>query len=111
KARNKRAAEVLGKLGLKDRMKHLPNELSGGHKQRVAIARAIVNKPQIILADEPTGALDTKIGRQIMDLFKVLHQDGTTIVLITHEQEVAAYADRIIFVRDGIITGDEADKD
>ncbi|MCP2034191.1 putative ABC transport system ATP-binding protein [Planomicrobium sp. HSC-17F08] len=111
KARNKRAAEVLGKLGLKDRMKHLPNELSGGQKQRVAIARAIVNKPQIILADEPTGALDTKTGRQIMDLFKVLHQDGTTIVLITHEQEVAAYADRIIFVRDGIITGDEAGKD
>jgi putative ABC transport system ATP-binding protein len=107
KARNERASEVLEKLGLKERIKHLPSELSGGQKQRVAIARAIVNKPQVILADEPTGALDTKTGRQIMDLFKMLHQEGTTIILVTHEQEVAAYANRTIFVRDGMITSTE----
>lgn len=107
KTRNERATEVLGKLGLKDRIKHLPNELSGGQKQRVAIARAIVNKPQVILADEPTGSLDTRTGQQIMDLFKILHQEGTTIILVTHEREVAAYANRTIFVRDGIITNTE----
>lgn len=109
KEREERATEALEKLGLTDRMKHLPNELSGGQKQRVAIARAIVNQPQIILADEPTGALDTQTSRQIMNLFSMLHQEGTTIILVTHEQEIAAYAKRTIFVRDGRITGGESE--
>lgn len=109
KERNERATEALEKLGLKERMKHLPNELSGGQKQRVAIARAIVNQPEIILADEPTGALDTQTSGQIMDLFTMLHQEGTTIILVTHEQEIAAYAKRTIFVRDGMMTGKESE--
>lgn len=107
KEREERAEDALEKLGLTERMKHLPTELSGGQKQRVAIARSIVNQPQIILADEPTGALDTQTGGQIMDLFTMLHQEGTTIVIVTHEQEIAAYADRTIFVRDGMVTGGE----
>jgi putative ABC transport system ATP-binding protein len=107
KERNERAIEALEKVGLTDRMKHLPNELSGGQKQRVAIARAIVNQPQIILADEPTGALDTQTGRQIMELFTMLHKEGTTIILVTHEEEIAAYANQMIFVRDGMVTGSE----
>jgi putative ABC transport system ATP-binding protein len=105
--RDEHAMMVLEKLGLQNRMKHFPNELSGGQKQRVAIARAIVNHPQIILADEPTGALDTRAGRQIMDLFTMLHEEGTTIVLVTHEQEVATYANRLLFVRDGAVIGEE----
>lgn len=109
KERDEWATEALEKLGLAERMKHLPTELSGGQKQRVAIARAIVNQPQIILADEPTGALDTRTGEQIMDLFTMLHQEGTTIVLVTHEREIAAYADRTIFVRDGMVTGGETE--
>lgn len=105
--REEKAAEALQKVGLQDRMNHMPNELSGGQKQRVAIARAIVNEPKIILADEPTGALDTKTSAQVMELFKMLHQEGTTIVLVTHEPEIAAYADRTVFIRDGEIVQEE----
>lgn len=103
KHRLKRAAEMLKKVGLADRLGHLPNELSGGQKQRVAIARSIVNKPDIILADEPTGALDSKTGVQIMKMLTLLNQEGTTIILVTHESEVANYANRTIFIRDGRI--------
>jgi|SRR5690625_2948815 len=104
KERLQRAEEALDKVDLKDRMTHLPNELSGGQKQRVAIARSIVNKPSIILADEPTGALDSKTGVQIMEMFTLLNQEGTTVILVTHEAEVASYAARTIFVRDGKLT-------
>lgn len=108
KERMRRAEEALEKVGLKDRMTHLPNELSGGQKQRVAIARAIVNEPSIILADEPTGALDSKTGIQIMDMFTMLNQEGTTVILVTHEAEVASYATRTVFVRDGeLVSADE----
>ena len=106
KDREERAAEALVKVGLGDRMDHLPNELSGGQKQRVAIARSIVNNPDLILADEPTGALDTKTSVQIMDLFTMLNQEGTTIILVTHEREIAEYARRTVFVRDGLIVQD-----
>ena len=103
-----RAREALEKVGLSERMDYLPNKLSGGQKQRVAIARAIVNEPQVILADEPTGALDSKTSKQIMELFTMLNkEEGTTIVVVTHEQGVAAYADRIIYVRDGTIIQDD----
>jgi len=108
KKREQQAIETLDKLGLATHVKHLPTELSGGQKQRVAIARAIVNNPQIILADEPTGALDTQTGRQIMELFTMLHREKeTTIVLVTHDHEVATYADRIVFIRDGTIIDEE----
>ncbi|CAM3901686.1 ABC transporter ATP-binding protein [Mesobacillus thioparans] len=103
KERLERARAALEKVGLGDRMDHLPNALSGGQKQRVAIARAIVNEPKIILADEPTGALDTKTSETIMELFTGLNEEGSTIVLVTHEAEVAEYAQRIIMVRDGLI--------
>jgi putative ABC transport system ATP-binding protein len=102
--RQSRAEEALIKVGLADRMDHLPNALSGGQKQRVAIARAIVNKPKIILADEPTGALDSKTSVAIMEQFRELNQEeGVTIIVVTHESEVAEYAKRTIFVRDGMI--------
>ncbi|ARJ25608.1 macrolide ABC transporter ATP-binding protein (plasmid) [Bacillus mycoides] len=104
--RRKRALEALGKVGLADRVHHLPNELSGGQKQRVAIARAIANNPTFIMADEPTGALDTKSGEQVMDIFTKLNAEGTTIVMVTHEEEVAAYSSRRIILRDGKITED-----
>lgn len=105
--RLERAKEALEKVGLAERIDYLPNKLSGGQKQRVAIARAIVNHPQIILADEPTGALDSKTSAQIMELFtKLNREEGTTIVVVTHERGVAAYADRIVYVKDGKITQD-----
>jgi putative ABC transport system ATP-binding protein len=107
KEREERAKHALDKVGLSDRVNHLPNELSGGQKQRVAIARSIVNDPKIILADEPTGALDSKTSISIMEQFTELNKEGTTVILVTHEQEVADYAKRIITVRDGSILSDE----
>ncbi|MEI4829881.1 ABC transporter ATP-binding protein [Bacillus sp. FJAT-53711] len=104
--RRERALEALGKVGLADRVHHLPNELSGGQKQRVAIARAIANNPTFIMADEPTGALDTTSGEQVMNIFTQLNKEGTTIVMVTHEEEVAAYSSRRIVLRDGRITED-----
>jgi putative ABC transport system ATP-binding protein len=101
KERRARAEAALEKVGLSERMKHLPSELSGGQKQRVAIARSIVNNPTLILADEPTGALDTKTSADIMEQFSRLNADGTTVVVITHEPEVAEYTSRTVIVRDG----------
>ncbi|MCY7434928.1 ABC transporter ATP-binding protein [Bacillus pumilus] len=106
KERKERAEMALEKVGLTDRMKHMPSELSGGQKQRVAIARAIVNKPQLILADEPTGALDSKTSFSIMEQFTKLNEEGTTIVLVTHEEEIAAYTNRMVVVRDGRLVED-----
>lgn len=107
KERMAKAERALIKVGLEDRMEQLPSLLSGGQKQRVAIARALVNEPKLILADEPTGALDTKTSENIMELFTQLNKEGTTIVTVTHEPEVAAYASRRILVRDGIIVENE----
>lgn len=107
KERRERALEALEKVGLGDRVKHKPNEISGGQKQRVAIARALVNKPAIILADEPTGNLDSKSSIEIMQLFKDLHDEGATIVMVTHEDEIAAHTQRKVVFRDGRIIQDE----
>lgn len=104
KEREERAEEALSLVGLKDRMDYLPNSLSGGQKQRVAIARSLVNEPSIILADEPTGALDTKTSETIMDLLTELNEGGTTIALVTHEPEISEYTKRTIYVRDGELT-------
>lgn len=106
KERNARAEEVLIQVGLKDRMKHKPNELSGGQRQRVAIARGLVNNPSILLADEPTGNLDTKTSVEIMALFRDIHKNGNTIVLVTHEEDIALNAKRIVRLRDGLIETD-----
>lgn len=105
--RRKRAQEVLEAVGLGDRAGHLPNELSGGQRQRVAIARALVNNPEIIMADEPTGNLDTKSTKEIMEIFQEMHGRGKTIILVTHEPEIAVCANRQLLVRDGVITRDE----
>lgn len=104
--RRERALEALAKVGLADRVQHKPNELSGGQKQRVAVARALVNNPAIILADEPTGNLDSKSSREVMDLFKKLNTEGVTILLVTHEQEIADQTKRIVSFRDGQIQAD-----
>ncbi|MFN8275230.1 MAG: ABC transporter ATP-binding protein [Flavobacteriaceae bacterium] len=104
--RQERAAEVLTQVNLADRMDHQPNQLSGGQRQRVAIARALVNKPSIILADEPTGNLDSKTSVEIMKLFGEIHAQGNTVILVTHEEEIAAYANRVIRLRDGMIESD-----
>jgi putative ABC transport system ATP-binding protein len=101
--RNKRAEEALTRVGLADRLDHKPDELSGGQQQRVAIARALVAQPSIILADEPTGALDTQTGEEILNLFEELNDQGITVVMITHDPEVAARAGRIIWIRDGVV--------
>ena len=110
KERQKRAQEVIESVGLTDRAHHKPNELSGGQRQRVAVARALVNKPSIILADEPTGNLDTKTSIEIMTLFEEIYKKGNTIILVTHEEDIALYARRIVRLRDGLIESDEINK-
>lgn len=108
KERKERAEAMLERVGLAQRMGHKPNELSGGQRQRVAIARALVNRPAILLADEPTGNLDSKTSDEIMSLFDTLHAEGQTIILVTHENDIAEYAHRVITLRDGLIESDVA---
>jgi putative ABC transport system ATP-binding protein len=105
--RRERAAAMLEKVGLGGRMEHRPNELSGGQRQRVAIARALATRPALLLADEPTGALDTRTGEEIMALFAELHAGGQTVMVVTHEPDIAAHAERVIFLRDGVIERDD----
>lgn len=105
--RTKRASDALASVGLADRMTHRPNQLSGGQRQRVAIARALINRPSIILADEPTGNLDSKTSIEIMQLLQKIHKSGNTIIVVTHEEDIASHAHRIIRLRDGIIYADD----
>jgi putative ABC transport system ATP-binding protein len=107
KHRYERATEVLKKVGLEDRMTHKPNELSGGQCQRVAIARALINNPSIILADEPTGNLDSKTSHEIMEMLAKIHQDGNTVVLVTHEEDIAGFARRVVRLKDGLVESDQ----
>ncbi|MDV2408339.1 ABC transporter ATP-binding protein [Vibrio cholerae] len=107
KDRRRRATELLTRVGLADRLDHKPNQLSGGQKQRVAIARALINQPQILLADEPTGALDSKSGAEIEALFNELHREGRTIIVVTHDNELAKRTNRIVTIRDGQVVSDE----
>lgn len=102
-----RAREVLEQVGLGDRMNHRPNELSGGQRQRVAVARALVNRPDLLLADEPTGNLDTKTSIEIMALFEEIHAAGNTVIIVTHEEDIAAHARRVVRLRDGVVASDE----
>jgi putative ABC transport system ATP-binding protein len=104
---NKRAADLIERVGLTHRKNHKPYEMSGGQRQRVAIARALINKPSVILADEPTGNLDSKTSKEIMDLLTELHQQGQTIVMVTHEDEIAQYAQRVIIMKDGEVVGEK----
>ncbi len=106
KDREERARDILDKVGLADRAHHKPNELSGGQSQRVAIARALVNNPSIILADEPTGNLDTKTSEEIMELFARIHEQGNTVMLVTHEEDIANFTKRIVRIRDGVVESD-----
>ncbi|MEZ4883791.1 MAG: ABC transporter ATP-binding protein [Chitinophagales bacterium] len=108
KEREQRATDMLDAVGLGDRNHHKPNELSGGQRQRVAIARALINRPSIILADEPTGNLDSKTSVEIMQMLNKIHRDGNTVIMVTHEEEMAMYAHRIIRLKDGIVERDEA---
>jgi putative ABC transport system ATP-binding protein len=105
--RRQRAVEALRAVELGDRLDHRPNELSGGQRQRVAIARALVTRPSIILADEPTGNLDSRTSEEIMSLFERLHGEGQTVIMVTHEPDIAAHADRVVTLRDGVIASDE----
>ncbi len=105
--RTVKAKAMLAQVGLGDRVEHRPNELSGGQRQRVAVARALVNNPSIILADEPTGNLDTKTSYEIMNLFHQIHKEGNTIILVTHEEDIARHAHRIVRLRDGLVESDE----
>jgi len=109
--RKKRATEILERVGLSDKMRNLPNQLSGGQQQRVAIARALVTEPTILLADEPTGALDQKTGAQVMNLFQELNQDGRTIIMITHDINIAHHAKRVVNILDGYLTEQEVQQD
>jgi putative ABC transport system ATP-binding protein len=109
--RLERALQVLSNVGLKDRVKHKPNELSGGQRQRVAVARALVNSPSIILADEPTGNLDSKTSVEIMMLLEEIHKAGNTIIVVTHEEDIAKYAHRIVRLKDGLVESDEPNMD
>jgi putative ABC transport system ATP-binding protein len=108
--RKRKAREALKMVDLEDRATHKPNELSGGERQRVALARALVNNPSLILADEPTGNLDTKTGLEIMKIFEKLHRQGNTLIIVTHEHDIATYADRIIYIRDGAVEKEERKK-
>lgn len=110
KERTERAEQVMEMVGLKERMDHKPNELSGGQRQRVAIARALVNNPSIILADEPTGNLDTKTSYEIMNIFESINNGGNTVILVTHEEDIARHAKRIIRLRDGLVETDMANE-
>ncbi len=107
RGRRSKAAQALERVGLADRMDHKPNELSGGQRQRVAIARALVNDPSILLADEPTGNLDSTTSSEIMDVFAELHRQGQTVVMVTHEQDIAAHAARVVTLRDGLVATDQ----